>query len=147
MAKQKGRELLIKIGSGGDPETFATICGLTAKSITVNSASYDVTTPSCTAPGGQLWQELRTGVRSMSISGNGLFEDDASEARLRAVALGTGQTDTADAVANFQVIVPHFGTFEGPFHVDSVEYSGDMSDDVKFTVSLSSAGYVDFAAA
>lgn len=61
--------------------------------------------------------------------------------------MGTGESDTDDAIGSFQVIVPDFGTFEGSFHVDSIEYSGEMEGGVAYSVSLSSSGAVTFTAA
>lgn len=147
MAKQKGRALLVKIGDGETSEAFATLCGLTTKTMTVNANTYDVTTPNCTTPGGQLWREVQTGMRQVAISGNGYFEDSAAEERLRAVLMGTGQTDSDDAVANFQLIVPDFGTFAGAFHVDSLEFGGEQENGVTYTLSLSSNGVIAFTAA
>ncbi len=146
MAKQQGRALLIKIGDGADPEVFSTLCGLTTKSITHNNATIDVTTHDCTTPDGQLWQEVLTGTRSMSVSGNGLFEDSAAEEALRALAFGTGVTDTASAIANFQVIIPDFGTFQGGFHVDSLEFTGENESGVTYAVALSSSGAIAWTA-
>lgn len=147
MAKQKGRALLIKIGDGGGTEVFATLCGLTTKTMTVNNNTYDVTTANCTTPGGQLWREVQTGMRQVSVSGNGYFEDSATEELLRAAAMGTGQTDADDAIANFQVIVPDFGTFAGAFHIDSLEFGGEQENGVTYTLALSSNGVIAFTAA
>ncbi|NDK36955.1 phage major tail protein, TP901-1 family [Rhodovulum sulfidophilum] len=146
MAKQKGRLLLVKIGDGAETETFANLCGLTTQTLTLNNNAYEVTTPDQTDPGGQIWREVMTGIRSMAISGNGYFEDSDAEGRLRSVAFGTGQNDTADAICNFQVIVPDFGTFEGAFHVDSIEYGGEQENGVTYSISLSSSGYVSWKA-
>lgn len=147
MSKQKGRQLLIKIGDGAETEVFATLCGLTTKTLTVNNNAYDVTTADCTNPGGQLWREVQTGMRSISVSGNGYFEDSATEELLRAAAFGTGESDTADAVVNFQIIVPDFGTFEGAFHIDSLEFGGEQENGVTYSMALSSSGYVSWTAA
>lgn len=147
MAKQKGRLLLVKIGDGNSPEDFNTLCGLTTKTMTVNNNTYDVTTADCTTPGGQLWQEVMTGMRSISVSGNGYFEDSTTEETLRAAAFGSGQSDTEDAVANFQIIIPDFGTFEGAFHIDSLEFGGEQENGVTYSISLSSTGYIGWTAA
>ena len=147
MAKQKGRQLLIKIGDGEETEAFATLCGLTTKTVTLNNGNFDVTTADCTNPGGQLWRELMTGARSFSVSGNGYFEDSTTEERLRSVAFGSGQADTADAVANFEITIPDFGTFTGAFHVDSLEFGGAQEDGVTYSLSLSSTGYIGWTAA
>lgn len=147
MAKQKGRLLLVKIGDGAATEVFNVLCGLTTKQLTINNNAYDVTTADCDDPGGQLWREVMTGTRSVSVSGNGYFEDSATEDRLRAVVFGAGPADAADAVANFEIIVPDFGTFAGAFHVDSLEYGGEQENSVTYSVSLSSSGPVTFTAA
>ncbi|WP_226782753.1 phage major tail protein, TP901-1 family [Oceaniglobus trochenteri] len=147
MAKQKGRALLVKIGDGAETEAFDVLCGLTTKTLTLNANSYDVTTPNCTTPGGQLWAELQTGIRSVAVSGNGYFEDSTTEERLRSAFMGTGVSDTADAIANFEVIVPSFGTFSGAFHINSMEFGGEQENGVTYSLSLSSSGVIGFTAA
>lgn len=147
MAKQKGRALLLKIGDGAATEVFSNLCGLTSKTLTLNNNSYEVTTADCTAPAGQLWREVQTGIRSVSVSGNGYFEDSVTETRLKTVAVGTGASDTADAIANFQIVVPDFGTFAGAFHIDSLEYGGEQENGVTYSLALSSSGAVTFTAA
>ncbi|MEL7281348.1 MAG: phage tail tube protein, partial [Pseudomonadota bacterium] len=137
---------LVKIGDGADPEVFSTLCGITTKTMTVNNNSFDVTTTSCTAPGGQFWTEVMTGARSISLSGNGIFEGGTSLDRFQTVVLGTGETDTADATGSFQVVVPEFGTFEGTFHVDNIEFGSEQEGAVTYSFSLQSSGYISFTA-
>ncbi len=147
MAKQQGRLLLIKIGDGEVAEVFTTLCGIQSKTITLNNNNFDVTTMDCTAPGSQLWQEVMTGMRSISFSGNGIFEGGNSLTRFKAIAFGSAVTDTADAIGKFQVIVPDFGTFEGAFHVDNVEFGGEQEGPATYSLSLASSGYIAFTAA
>ena len=147
MAKQKGKLLLIKIGDGVEIEAFTTLCGIQSKTLTVNNNNFDVTTSDCTAPGGQLWQEVMTGMRSVEISGNGIFEGGTSLTRFKEIAVGTGATDEADAIGNFEVIVPEFGTFKGAFHVNSVEFGGEQEGAVTYSLTLASSGAVAFTAA
>ncbi len=56
------------------------------------------------------WRELLAGagVRRASVSGSGVFRDQASDIRLRQMFFD-GQ------IAAFQIVVPAFGTMEGPF--------------------------------
>lgn len=147
MAKQNGTLLLIKIGDGAETEGFTPLCGLQSKTITVNNSNFDATTPKCTAPGGQLWQEVMTGMRAISTSGNGIFEGGTSLDRFKAIAFGSGEDDTADAIGNFQIIVPDFGTFEGAFHIDNIEFGGEQTGPVTKSFSLASSGYIAFTAA
>lgn len=141
MAKQLGRALLVKIGDGEVSEAFSNLCGLNSKSLTINNSSIDVTTPDCTAPEGALWTETLAGLKNVSVSGDGFFEDSAAEARMNTVAMA------ADNVANFQVVVPDFGTYAGAFRLTSVEYGGETEGGVTYSLSLESTGAVTFTAA
>lgn len=141
MAKQKGRMLLIKIGDGAATEVFSPLCGLRSKTMAINNSEIDVTTADCTTPGGVLWTEVMAGVKRVSVSGNGYFKDEATEARLNSVAISD------DAVCNFQILVPDFGTFAGAFFVQSLEYGGEQEDGVTYSLSLASSGAVTFTAA
>ena len=141
MAKQKGRLMLVKIGDGESTEGFANLCGLRSKTLTINNSEIDVTTADCDAPGGPLWAEVLAGVKRVSVSGNGYFKDQASEARLNAVAL------SAEPFANFEIIVPDFGTFTGNFFVSDVDYGGEQEDGVTYSLSLASNNAVTFTAA
>lgn len=141
MAKQLGRALLVKIGDGEASETFANLCGLNSKSLTINNSSIDVTTPNCTDPGGALWTETLTGLKSVSVSGDGFFEDSTSEARMNSVAM------SADNSCNFQIVVPDFGTYAGSFRIASLEFGGESEGGVTYSVSLESNGEVTFTAA
>jgi len=140
MAKQLGRSLLIKIGDGAGSEAFTAIAGLNSKSITINNSAIDVTTPDATTPGGALWASSLNGLKSMSISGDGIFLDDsAQEGRLNTIAM------QADPVANFELVVPDFGTYSGEFRVTSLEFGGETEGATTFSLSLESNGTVTYA--
>ena len=141
MAKQLGRALLVKIGDGGESETFANLCGLNSKSLTINNSSIDVTTPDCTTPGGALWTESLNGLKNVSVSGDGFFEDSAAEARMNTVAMA------ADNLCNFQIVVPDFGTYAGAFRIASLAFGGETEGGVTYSLSLESTGAVTFTAA
>ena len=142
MAKQKGRLLLIKIGDGvTPPEGFTTLCGLRSKTMTINNSEIDVTTADCDAPGGPLWTEILDGAKRVWVSGNGYFKDETNEATLNTLAL------SGDPVANFQIVVPDFGTFDGAFHVSSLEFGGEQEDGVTYSLTLASSGAITFNAA
>ena len=140
MAKQLGRSLLIKIGDGAGTEAFTTIAGLNSKSITINNSSIDVTTPDATTPGGALWASNLNGLKSVSISGDGIFLDEsAQEGRLNTIAIA------ADPVANFQIVVPDFGAYSGEFRVTSLEFGGETEGATTFSLSLESNGTIAYA--
>ena len=43
MTAQRGRDLLIKVGDGGSPESFTSVAGLKATSLAFNAQTVDVT--------------------------------------------------------------------------------------------------------
>lgn len=142
MTKQLGRLLLVRIGDGTTPtEVFNVLCGLRSKTLTINNSEIDVTTADCVSPGGPLWTQVLAGTKRLALSGNGYFTDEASEVRMNTVAM------SADPTANFQIVVPGFGTFAGRFFISSVEYGGEQEDGVTYSLSLASSGAVTFTAA
>lgn len=135
MAGQKGRDVLIKIGDGGAPETFATIAGIRAKTISLNARSVDGT--SGESP--EAWRELiaGAGVKSASVSGAGVFKDAASDAAIQ-------QAFFAQSVTSFQLVIPDFGILAGPFLIESLDYTGDHDGEAAFAITLASAGALSF---
>ncbi|WP_312528762.1 phage major tail protein, TP901-1 family [Paracoccus sp. (in: a-proteobacteria)] len=136
MTVQNGRDLLIKMDMTGDGQ-FETIAGLRASRIAFNAETVDVT--SLESEG--RWRELLggAGVRSASISGSGVFRDATTDERARQVFFD-------GEVPRFQVVIPDFGTVEGPFQVTSLEYSGTYNGEATYEVSLASAGALLFVA-
>ena len=136
MVAQNGKDLLVKIDMTGDGQ-FETAAGLRATRINFNAETVDVT--SLDSTGG--WREVlgSAGVKSASISGSGVFKDEATDERVREMFF---EGDTPD----FQVIVPDFGTMEGPFQVSSIEYAGSHDGEATYEMSLTSAGQVTFTA-
>lgn len=136
MTAQKGKDLLLKVdatGGGG----FTTVGGLRTRQLSVNAETVDV---SHSESAGQ-WRELLAGagMKTARVSGSGIFKDSASDATVREYAFN-------GTVRNWQVIVPDFGTIEGPFQIASLEFSGRHDGEVTFDVSLESAGQLTFAA-
>jgi len=141
MAKQLGRALLVKIGDGESTEAFTNLCGLNSKSLTINNSSIDVTTPDCTSPEGALWTQTLAGLKNVSVSGDGFFEDSTAEARMNTVAMG------ADNSVNMQIVVPDFGTYASAYRISSLEFGGESEGGVTYSLSLESNGAVTFTAA
>ena len=138
MAEQLGRDMLVKIDVA---ETFTTLCGTRSKSLTINNEVIDVTTPDCTTPGGVLWRKTLDGLKSVSVSFSGVFQDEAAEAAFNTVA------NSATPRTDFQIILPNFGTYEGEFVITAPSYSGEYTDAVMFDASLESSGPITFTAA
>jgi TP901-1 family phage major tail protein len=135
MTAQRGRDLLIKIGDGGDPENFTTVAGLKARTLAFNAATVDITT----ADSADMWRELLAGgVKSATISGSGVFKDAASDAALRTAFFNA-------SINNYQIVIPSFGTVTGPFKITALQYDGPYDGELKMSLSLASAGALAFA--
>ena len=137
MAVQNGRDLLIKMDMNGNG-LFEAVAGLRATRLGFNAETVDVT--SLDSEG--RWRELLggAGARSATISGSGVFRDAASDVRMRQ-AFFDGESPRC------QVIIPDFGTVEGPFQITALEYSGNHDGEVSFEIALESAGALTFTAA
>lgn len=136
MAVQRGKDLLLKIDMTGDG-AFTTAAGLRATRLNFNAETVDVTSMES---GG--WRQLLggAGVKTASVSGQGVFRDASTDERIRQ-AFFDGETPA------FQVIIPDFGIVEGPFQITSVDYAGTYSGEATFELSLASAGELNFTAA
>lgn len=136
MTVQNGKDLLIKVDMTGGG-SFTTLAGLRATRIALNAETVDVT--SLDSQGG--WRELLggAGMRSASLSGSGVFRDADTDERARQLFFD-GLTPA------FQVVIPDFGTVEGPFQVTALEYSGSYNGEATYEVSLASAGVLTFTA-
>lgn len=141
MAKQTGRKMLIKISDGASTPVFMTLCGLNSKSLTLNNSSVDVTTPDCDDPNAALWTQTLPGVKNMSVTGDGYFEDSVAEARMNAVALSD------ETACEFEIHVPDFGVYAGVFRIASADFGGETEGGVTYSLSLESNGAITFAAA
>jgi len=134
MPAQKGKDLLLKMHDGS---AFATVAGLRAKTLVFNAQTVDVTH----AESAGRWRELLegAGVKRAAVSGSGLFKDAASDALVR-------QTFFDGAVRDCQMVIPDFGTVEGPFQISSLEFAGSHDGEVTFEIALESAGELSFTA-
>ena len=132
MAAQKGKDLLIKIDISG---TYTTIAGLRSSSISMNDEQVDITNKDSA---GERVMLAQAGVRSVSVSGSGVFLDSASETSLKA-SFGKSTFD------NYQILIPDFGTFTGAFQLASLEYAGEYNGEATYSITLESAGAITFA--
>lgn len=129
MSQQNARELVIKRGDGASPEAFSFVCGIRTRTFSMSNASIDTTVPSCEDPSAPIVATARPGRQTITFSGDGLFDSNAA---------GKAIADAArnqDIETNYQVIVPGYGTFEGPFFISDFQWSGDMEDPLAFSAT------------
>lgn len=135
MTAQKGKDLLIKVADGAG---FTTVAGLRTRRLAFNAETVDVTH----AESANRWRELLdgAGIKRASLTGRGLFKDASTDALMR-------QTFFDGAISNYQIVIPSFGTTQGPFQITSLEFAGEHNGEMTYDIALESAGELTFAAA
>lgn len=135
MTAQKGKDLLIKTADGSG---YTTVAGLRTRRISFNAEAVDITH----AESANRWRELLdgAGVKRASVSGRGLFRDASSDVLIR-------QTFFEGAIINYQIVIPSFGTIQGPFQIGSLKFAGEHNGELTYDMSLESAGELAFTAA
>ena len=136
MTAQRGKDLLLKVDDGTG--TYQTIAGIRTHTFTVNAAAVDVTS---SESAGQ-WRELLNGGggQHAKLSAAGIFKDQTTDTLVRGYAW-------AGTIMNWQIVLPAFGTVQGPFQITSLEYAGKYDGEMSFTIALESAGALSFTAA
>lgn len=134
MAAQKGRDLLLKVDSTGTG-VFVTVAGLRNRSLSLNARPVDITN----ADSVNGWRESLegAGIKSASLSGAGVFRDDAADETVRGYFFN-------GTLRNWQLIVPSFGIIQGAFLITALEYAGEYDGEVTYSLALESAGALSF---
>ncbi|NNM76650.1 phage tail protein [Sphingomonas sp. ID1715] len=132
MAIERGSALLLKVGNGATPPVYATMAGLRTTQLSVNGEPVVVT-----HKGSVGWRELLSGagVRSVSVSGAGVFTGSAAEARLKGNAL-------AGLLDDYELSFESGEKMRGRFLVSRLDYAGDFNGERSYTLSLESSGEV-----
>ena len=136
MTAQSGKDMLLKLDQTGSG-SFITVAGLRTRALAFNAAPIDVTD----AESAGRWRELLAGggIKRAAVSGSGIFKDAASDAKIRELFF-------AGTIREWQLILPDFGTVEGPFQIVALEFSADHAGEVTFEIALESAGEMGFSA-
>jgi TP901-1 family phage major tail protein len=132
MGAEKGSAFLLKVGDGGAPVAYATVAGLRTTQLSVNGEAVNVTTKDSAG-----WRELLSGagVRSVSVSGAGIFTGSAAEVRVRNNAL-------AGIIDDYELSFESGERMRGRFLVTRLDYAGDYNGERSYTMSLESSGAV-----
>ena len=136
MTAAKGNQVLIKVDTDG-AGTYADVGGIRSKSISFNEETVDVTD----GASANRFRELLegAGVKSVSISGSGVFKDSATEKNVFDYWV-------AGTHANYQFIIPGFYQIQGAFQITNVSYAGEYNGEATFDMSFESAGDMTFTA-
>ena len=132
MAAQRGKDVLIRTIVSA---AMTSVAGMRTKTLAINSETVDVSDSNSVSE----WRELlaNAGIKSLNITGAGVFKDSAGEAVLVAAALS----------ANFlsmEFVYPGLGTFAGDFQISQCELSGEYNGEAAFSFTFESAGVITF---
>lgn len=132
MSVEKGSAFLLKVGDGAAPPVFATVAGLRTTQLSVNGEAVVITSKDS---GG--WRELlsEAGVRSVSVSGAGVFTGSIAETRIKGNAL-------AGLIDDYELSFESGERMRGRFLVARLDYAGDFNGERSYTLSLESSGPV-----
>ena len=131
MAAQKGKLVLLKADlTGGSPQVFTTVAGLRTTTWTINGEDVDVTTKDDNG-----WQQRLSGagVRSLSVSANGIFQDTSGEETVRQWAFD-------QSINLFQLTFENGDRLECRFQISNYERTGDHDGAETYSLTLSSDG-------
>lgn len=132
MTAEKGSAFLLKVGNGASTPVYTTVAGLRTTQLSINGDSVVITNK---GSGG--WRELLSGagVRSVSVSGAGVFTGSAAELRVKASAL-SGVLD------DYELSFESGERLRGLFLVTRLDYAGDFNGERSYTLALESSGVV-----
>jgi TP901-1 family phage major tail protein len=132
MTAEKGSAFLLKVGDGANAPAYTTVAGLRTTQLSINGDSVVITNK---GSGG--WRELLSGagVRSVSVSGAGVFTGSAAETRIKVSAL-SGVLD------DYELSFESGERLRGRFLVTRLDYAGDFNGERSYTLALESSGVV-----
>ncbi len=132
MPAEKGSAFLLKVGDGAAVPSYSTVAGLRTTQLAINGDAVVVTNK---GSGG--WRELLSGagVRSVSVSGAGVFTGSAAELRIKANAL-------AGTLDDYELSFESGERLRGRFLVARLDYAGDFNGERSYTMALESSGVV-----
>lgn len=134
MPAQAGKNFILKVEDDVTPDQYNTVGGFRSNNFSVNGEAIDVSDKDSAG-----WKELLDGggLRSMSVSGSGVFKDTAGEEQVRALAFSS-------ALHKFEITTGNGDKFTGTFQLTSYERSGEHAGEETFSISLESSGAITF---
>jgi TP901-1 family phage major tail protein len=132
MTAEKGSAFLLKVGDGAGTPVYSTVAGLRTTQLSINGEAVVITNK---GSGG--WRELLSGagVRSVSVSGAGVFTGSAAETRLKNNAL-------AGLLDDYELSFESGERLRGKFLLTRLDYAGDFNGERSYTLALESSGVV-----
>jgi TP901-1 family phage major tail protein len=132
MPAEKGSAFLLKVGDGAATPAYNTVAGMRTTQLSINGDPIVITNK-----GSGAWRELLSGagVRSVSVSGAGVFTGSAAETRIKTSAL-------AGVLDDYELSFESGERLRGRFLVTRLDYAGDFNAERSYTLALESSGAV-----
>jgi predicted secreted protein len=129
-----GKDFTLSMGDGAASETFYVIGGFRTHTLKINQGEIDTTTKD-----GARWRQLVAGgIRSVDVSGGGVFEDGPWLQQLMYKAINTD----GGYKGNFKITFGNGATLQGSFFLKAFSNDGPHDKEHTFTVDLASAGAI-----
>ena len=136
MATKLGSLFLLGVSATGSPAVFAPILTSRNTEFTINQEVVDVSNK-----GSAGWRAaVEAGIKSMSVSIDGTFEDSAAEILVQGFSINGG-------VNNFQIMNEDGDSWTSTFILSSYGRSGTHNDVETYAFNLESASVVVYVAA
>ena len=128
MSADAGRDMLLQLEDSPGAGTYTTIAKVRAKSVSVNNEEIDISS------GDSQWKERLSGggLKELAVSVSGVADDGGQLADIAAAV-------EAGTLLSFRLI-SLIRTWTTPFHISSIEISGDYTDAQLFSATLVSSG-------
>lgn len=136
----RGVKLLLKVGDGASPETFAAFCTVNAaRGITFTSAANDFNIPDCTDPDQIAWIAREKVSLSVAVTGAGILNTPDVQDFF--------DWWTSENSKHCQIVVDVPSAdggqiFEGSFHLLDFAITGDRGAKMQATLTLASDGEI-----
>ncbi len=127
MALQKGRDMVIKLGSGPSAQLIG---GLTETSLTMNGTVIDGSTKDTLG-----WRELveDAALKSFSIACSGMFKDSTTDDLMRQKAFN-------QTIDRYTLVMPNADTLECDFQITGFTTAGSVEGVQTYNYTLESSG-------
>jgi TP901-1 family phage major tail protein len=128
-----GKAIIVSIKNNAGTPAYEPVLGLRTRAIKFNSESVDITNVDST----NQWRELldATGIKSASISGDGVFKDNTASEEVREAFFAGSHRD-------WKFDIPDFGDFVMSGRITELTFTGGYNDAVTVSVTIESAGEV-----
>ncbi len=131
-----GTKLLILVGNGNSPETFAQPCGLTTRNFNLKASTNTTLIPDCDDPEAPAWEAKDVNALSADVSGAGVMAVESFDTWNDWFMAATSRH------CQIKLDDDALGQWEGSFIITDLKYGGVRGQKVTLDVTLVNDGAV-----